>query len=384
MRARLVIPSAARDLPPQRQLHHARQIPRRAAPRNDKRKAALLNDKRKTVLLIASLFVLAAAASAPLTFPRDHGSHPDAKVEWWYYTGHLTGAAKREYGFQLTFFRAADLHLAHFAWTDVARRTFLYEEKSHLNLPGIASAALDRLDVTNEDWSVSESNGVHRLHARGRQGELDLELSPVKPPLLHGEDGISRKGPRANEYSHYVSITRFAASGRFRKSERWEKVQGTAWFDHEWGPGALPREARGWDWFAVQLDDGSELMLYRLRTATGATTPFSSGTFSPREGVPEPIRWNDLEFEETAFWKSPHSGARYPARWRIAAPSLGLDLEIEPQIADQELVTEQSTGVTYWEGTCRVVGTRRGRAVTGRAYAELTGYARRDVPGFAP
>jgi predicted secreted hydrolase len=193
MMARHVIPSATRDLPPGRPPNHAGQILRRAAPRNEKAKA---------VLPIALLFLVAAAAPAPLTFPRDHGSHSDAPVEWWYYTGHLRDSANREYGFQLTFFRAGDLHLAHFAWSDVARKSFQYEEKSHLGLPGIASAAADRLNVANEDWSVSESGGVHRLHARGRAGELDLDLSAVKAPALHGEDGISRKGPGGNEYSH--------------------------------------------------------------------------------------------------------------------------------------------------------------------------------------
>jgi predicted secreted hydrolase len=201
--------------------------------------------------------------------------------------------------------------------------------------------------------------------------------------VLHGDAGFSRKGPGADEYSHYVSITRLAASGRLRRGGKTESLSGTAWFDHEWGPGALPRDARGWDWFALQLDDGSDVMLYRMRAEDGRATAFSSGTFVPAHGAPQPIRWNEVEFGETAFWKSPRSGARYPAKWRIAVAGLDLDVEIEPQLPDQELVTEQSTGVIYWEGTCRVTGTRRGRAVTGRAYAELTGYARRDVPGSA-
>jgi predicted secreted hydrolase len=322
------------------------------------------------------------AAQSDLSFPRDHGSHPDDAVEWWYYTGHLRDASKHEFGFQLTFFRARDLHLAHFAWTEVDKGTFRYEEKSHLGLPGIAAAAPGRLDVTNEDWSASESNGKHRLHARGAAGTLDLELTAQKPPVLQGQRGIARKGPEAKEYSHYVSITRFAATGELQRGGRREKLSGTAWFDHEWGPGALPRDARGWDWFAVQLDDGSDLMLYRLRTETGEATRFSAGTFSPREGTPQPIRWTEVRLDQTAFWKSARSGARYPARWRITVATLGLELEVEPQVADQELVTEQSTGVVYWEGTCRVTGRRGGNPVTGRGYVELTGYARRDVPGF--
>jgi predicted secreted hydrolase len=335
------------------------------------------------LFLIAQIALLATQGSrSPLTFPKDHGSHPDAAIEWWYYTGHLRDGQKREYGFQLTFFRARDLHLAHFAWTDVTDRSFRYEEKTHLGLPGIAEAAEDHLSVSNEDWSAEEARGVHRLQARGRTWELELTLKPIKPPVLNGPEGISRKGPGEEEYSHYVSITRLEASGKFRNGDRSGTVSGTAWFDHEWGPGAMPKEAVGWDWFALQLSDGSDLMLYRMRGKDGRATRFSAGTFVSAKGEARPIAWQEVTLAELARWKSPRSGASYPSKWRIAAGSLGLDLEVTPLVADQELVTEKSTGVVYWEGTCRVSGTRSGRSVEGRAYAELTGYARADVPGF--
>ena len=334
---------------------------------------------------LLSLFTLprAAAPTSDISFPRDHGSHPDAPVEWWYYTGHLRDAGNREYGFQLTFFRVKELSLAHFAWSDVARKSFRYEEKTHLSLPGIASAAAGRLAVANEDWSAEESGGTHRLHAAGRGWELSLALAPAKPPVVHGESSVSRKGPGADEYSRYVSITRLKASGQMRNGSATSSLVGVAWFDHEWGPGVLPAGLSGWDWFALQLDDGSELMLYRMRATDGRATPFSSGTFVPRDGAPRTIRWGDVSLEETAFWKSSRSGGRYPARWRLRVASLALEVAVEPLLPDQELVTEQSTGVIYWEGTCRVEGTRQGRAIAGRAYAELTGYARPDVPGFA-
>ncbi len=328
--------------------------------------------------------VLLPAPPPSVTFPRDHGAHPEVPVEWWYYTGHLTDRAGASYGFQLTFFRVRDVHLAHFAWTDVSRREFRYEEKTHLGLPGIAWAEQERLDVSNEDWFAREGpGGIHVLTASGRAGDLELTLSPVKAPVLHGESGVSRKGAGPREFSRYVSITRLTARGSLRRGIRREPLSGTAWFDHEWGSGVLPAEAAGWDWFALQLDDGSELMLYRMRRSDGSATAFSSGTFVARRGTAVPVRWSEVRLSETKFWSSPHSRARYPAAWRIAVASIGLDVEVEPLLADQELETSASTGVTYWEGACRVKGLHAGRPVGGRAYAELTGYAGKDVPGTA-
>src|SRR5262249_52214064 len=150
-----------------------------------------------------------------------------------------------------------------------------------------------KLDVFNEDWSAKEdASGVVRLEARGAPGTLALTLTPSKPPVLQGDNGISRKGPGENEYSHYVSITRIAASGTLTRGGRREALPGTAWFDHEWGPGGLPEGAVGWDWFALQLDDRSELMLYRMRLKDGTASPFSAGTFVPASGPPKPILWS--------------------------------------------------------------------------------------------
>jgi predicted secreted hydrolase len=338
----------------------------------------------KKVLAAVFAALLPASAPSPIAFPRDHGAHPDVSVEWWYYTGHLSGGAGRSYGFQLTFFRVRDVHLAHFAWTDVARRRFQYDEKTHLGLPGIAAAAEGRLDVSNEDWSAKVgTDGSHVLAASGRAGQLELRLTPAKAAVLHGENGVSRKGAGPIEFSRYVSITRLTARGSFTSGSRTEPLAGTAWFDHEWGSGVLPAGAAGWDWFALQLDDGSELMLYRMRKPDGSATPFSSGTFVPPRGAAVPIGWNEVRLTESVYWKSPRSGARYPAAWRIAIAPLGLDVAVRPLVSDQELDTSASTGVTYWEGACGVRGTHAGRPVSGKAYVELTGYGGRDVPGLA-
>jgi predicted secreted hydrolase len=346
---------------------------------------AVLRVPRARLLVIASAFLFTAAADpGDVTFPRDHGAHSDAAIEWWYYRGHLRDSSKNEYGFELTFFRVRDLALAHFAWTDVARKKFRYEEKAHLVLPGIADAEAGRLSVSNENWSARESDGIHRLHAAGRDWELTLTLTAAAPPVLHGEAGISRKGPGEADYSHYVSIPRLSASGTVRTDKASEALTGAAWFDHEWGPGGMPAGVSGWDWFGIQLDDGSELMLYRMRAKDGSATQFSSGTWIPKDGPPRFLRWNEVSLKETAAWTSPKTRARYPSGWRIAVGPAALDVAVTPVLPDQELVTEQSTGVIYWEGACRVEGTRQGRPEAGRAYAELTGYARPDVPGFTP
>jgi predicted secreted hydrolase len=335
---------------------------------------------------IAALAALGVAS--PIRFPRDHGAHLEVPLEWWYWTGHLRGSAGREYGFQLTFFRLRDVHLAHFAWSDVASGRFTYEEKVHLALPGIAGASETGLDVFNEDWSAREtgpgSKSVQNLRVPTREGLLTLALTPAKPPVLHGEAGLSRKGPGPDEYSSYVSITRLKVSGAIEKNGKREPLEGRAWFDHEWGPGGMPAGIAGWDWIALILDDGSELMLYRMRRAdaSGSASPFSAGTFVPASGDPRPLNWKDVRLAPKTRWTSPRSKATYPAVWELAIPPLGLDVTITPLLADQELVTTESTNVTYWEGACKVDGTIRGRPAGGRAYVEMTGYAGPDVPGL--
>ena len=320
----------------------------------------------------AVLCLLLAAPVLPPTFPRDHGSHPEAAVEWWYYTGHLRDAAGKAYGFQLTFFRARDLHLAHFAWTDVGAGAFAYDEKTHLGLPGIAGASETGLEVFNEDWSVREDKGAVRMVAGRRDiGRLELTLTPAKPPVLHGGDGLSKKGPGDREYSRYVSITRFAATGALSRNGSRTALSGTAWFDHEWGPGALPAAAAGWDWFALQLSDGSDLMLYRLRRQDGAVDPLSSGTVVSLSGEARRLALPDFRIAGSGEWQSPRSGARYPARWRVQIPSEELDLEVRPALADQEL----DVSFRYWEGAVEIEGSRQGRPIRGRGYVELTGYA---------
>jgi predicted secreted hydrolase len=333
-----------------------------------------------------------------ISFPRDHGAHEDSRVEWWYVTGQLETAAGKRIGYQLTFFRtgvtddpaprassfaAKDLHLAHFARTDVTggkAGTFRFAERLHRDGPGAAYARTGRLSVANEDWRLEEVGGRLVLFARDAGDELSLVLSPEKPPVLHGPNGISRKGPDPDAVSRYVSLTRLASAGWWTSGGTSEAVTGLSWFDHEWGSGSIGKETQGWDWFALHLLDGRDLMLYRLRGAAGSGTPFSSGTLVERDGSVLQLSSKDFFIEEVARWKSPASGASYPSRWVLRVPRASIVLEVVPVVPSQELVTEKSTRVTYWEGACDVVSVSG--APAGRAYVEMTGYAGAGGLGF--
>ncbi len=313
-------------------------------------------------------------------------AHPDSRAEWWYYTGHLETSSRREYGFELTFFRTRlpdgdDLDAAHFALTDVAKRTFAWAEKLHRPFPGIADADATKLAVYEEDWGVHAEGRAHVLRARMPEGAIALRLTPTKPLVRNGAGGVSRKGPRPDEYSNYVSIPRLSVSGTFTRGASAEAVTGTAWFDHEFGPGGLPEDLAGWDWFAIQLSDDTELMLYRLRTKSGGESPFSQGTFIAADGRAFALRASDFSVEPRGTWRSPRTRATYPSGWRVRVPSRAIDVSVAPRVLGQELVTSRSTGVTYWEGACTAAGTASGAAVTGKSYVELTGYAP-EVPSL--
>ena len=325
-----------------------------------------------------------------LSFPRDHGSHDDARVEWWYVTGQLDTPSGRRLGYQLTFFRtgltdeprsarasgfaARDLFLAHFARTDVTSGTFRFAERIHRTGVGAAFAREDRLSVANEDWRLEEVGGRLILFASDGGEEISLVLTPEKPPILHGEGGLSRKGPEDEAVSRYVSFTRLRSEGWWTAGGKSEAVTGLSWFDHEWGSGSIGKDTAGWDWFALHLFDGRDLMLYRMRGRGGSPTSYSSGTLVEKDGRTAPLGAADFTIEETARWNSARSGASYPARWVLRVPRSGVAVVVVPLVRDQELVTEKSTRVTYWEGACDVTAPGGG-APLGRAYVEMTGYA---------
>ncbi len=272
------------------------------------------------------------------------------------------------------------LYLAHFALSDLTRQRFRYAEKLSRAGLGKAGAEPDRLHVWIDRWRAEApptEAGRHRLRAAEGDLAVELDLSPEKPPVAHGTGGLSRKGAEAGQASHYYSFTRMATTGRLTIGPESFDVTGASWMDHEFGSADLGRDLVGWDWFSLQFDNGTDMMLYRLRRADGSADPVSSGTFIDREGKGHHLSIGDFTLEPLSDWTSPTSKARYPQRWRLTIPSRQLALELTPRMAAQELATTRSTQVTYWEGAIAAAGTAGGQPVQGKGYMELTGYAER-------
>ena len=321
------------------------------------------------------------------SFPRDHGSHDAYRTEWWYYTGHLHTDNGRRYGFEVTFFRVGvvppdgagsrwDLHnlaLAHFAITDVDRRQFRYAEKLNRNSPFTAGAAADFLNVFNEGWSATTlADGSWHLAAANAGDSIDLVMRSRKPPAIHGENGVSVKAEGIGYASHYYSMTRLEVTGTLNR----QRCRGLAWMDHEFGSSNLRQDQQGWDWFSIQFDNDSELMLYQIRRRDGTPDPSSSGSLIGSDGSVIHIRKDQMQIESKDRWHSARSGATYPMGWRISVPAFGIAVDLDPLMRDQELITRSSTNVTYWEGAVDVSGSFGNNVVSGLGYVEMTGYDR--------
>lgn len=334
-------------------------------------------------------------------FPQDHGPHPEFRTEWWYFTGNLQDEGGRRYGFQLTFFRlglspqareresawATDqAYMAHFALTDVGGQTFCGFERFSRGAMGLAGAQGDPFRVWLETWQASgspadsASGGADlpegktfpwQLQAEEGGSALDLTIEPLKGIVLQGDRGLSAKGTEAGNASHYYSITRMKASGTLTFDGKARRVSGTAWFDHEWSTSALGEDLVGWDWFALQLADGTDLMFYRLRQTDGSVAPYSEGTLVNPAGDALRLGGEDTTIEPLRTWRSPESGAEYPVEWRMHVRPVGKDFAVRAVMSGQE----QNLSVRYWEGAVDVLD-EKGTEPSGWGYVELTGYAR--------
>jgi predicted secreted hydrolase len=311
-------------------------------------------------------------APVPLTFPRDDGAH-DTNVEWWYFTGHLFTEDGDRYGFEYVTFRArnGDLegYVSHFAITDNARREFHFDQRLR-GAPGVAGDVAP-LDLDLDGWTMRGGNGQFALAANMSGYAMRLDAAATKPAALHGGDGYIDYGNGTASY--YYSWTRMAVTGALDLGQGWRQVSGEAWMDHQWGDFATYQEG-GWDWFSVQLEDGTDAMLYLIRNADGEPLRVDGSIVDP-DGELSVLGEGDFVISADGEWTSPETGTTYPSGWTITIPDYELAMEVTPSLPDQELDTRATTGVIYWEGEAVVAATLKGKPVAGYGYVELTGYA---------
>jgi predicted secreted hydrolase len=322
-------------------------------------------------------------------FPRDHFNHPDFQTEWWYYTGNLKSADGHRFGFELTFFRQAvsrdpakagaweakDLYLAHLALSDLDGGKFYHAERTNRAGPGIAAVneALGR--IWNGNWQIQWNGRDQELSAVDARFQLHLTLHPEKPPVIHGENGVSQKAQGPGCASHYISLTRLVTSGAIQLANKKMEVTGISWMDHEFFTHQLDSNQTGWDWLSLQLDDHTELMLFHLRRKDGSIDPYSAGTYVDANGKTTHLRSSDFKLEPFGEkWTSPLTGAAYPIHWKIAIPKLGIELEAKTPLASQELAGNTKLAPNYWEGAIVLTGHRNAQPLEGAGYLEMTGY----------
>lgn len=304
-------------------------------------------------------------------FPRDHFNHPDFQTEWWYYTGNLQTAEGRHFGFELTFFRegvskdatgvwdVGDVWMAHLALSDMDGNRFLHTQRLNRAGAGIAGADLAQRRVWNGNWETQWSPDFksQTLRAVADRFSFELAVRTEKPPVIHGVNGVSQKSEGVGHGSHYISFTRLLTNGSITLDGKKFNVTGLSWMDHEFFTEQLAPDQSGWDWFSLQFDDGTELMLFRLRHEDGSADRFSAGTYVDRQGQATALTYRDFTATPGKTWSI------YPVEWKLQVPSLNIDVSISTRLPQQEL-----TGVvSYWEGAIEIKGTRKGAG-----YLEMT------------
>ncbi len=347
---------------------------------------ALLSRRDLLLAALAASSGLAPAWALPphmLQFPRDFGSHPELRTEWWYITGHAQAEGGRDFGFQVTFFRsrvdptqgmrskfaAQQLVFAHAAVTDLEGRALRHDQRIARAGLGGASASETDTALRLRDWSLLRGADGYTARIPASGFTLELRFAPTQPVLLQGRAGLSRKGPDKAQASYYYSEPQLAAQGRIVLDGQPFAVRGKAWLDHEWSEALLHPEAVGWDWIGMNLDDGSALTAFHLRRADGSAL-WSGGSFRAGDGTLRVFGPDEVRFEAGRSWNSPRTRARYPVQWRVRTPAG--EFEVRALLDDQELDSRGSTGGVYWEGLSDLLD-GQGRRV-GRGYLEMTGY----------
>jgi len=330
----------------------------------------------------AEVSYAAVVPGKALSFPRDHGAHPDFRNEWWYLTGWLRTAGGEELGFQVTFFRSrppfaagnpsrfapTQVYLAHAALADAKLGKLRHDQRAARGALGLAGAREDTTGCWIDDWKLELRDGAYVVAIAARDFTLQLACTPPGAPLLQGDAGFSRKGPAVEQASYYYSRPHLAVRGSIARGVSRETVTGSAWLDHEWSSTLMAAEAVGWDWIGINLDGGGSLMAYRMRDRKGGSL-YAGGTLALPGAAPVKLAPAGVSFSPLREWRSPRTGVAYPVGMVVNAG--GVDWTVEPLMGDQELDARTSTGTVYWEGAVRCL--REGRVV-GRGYLELTGY----------
>ncbi|MDT8388331.1 MAG: lipocalin-like domain-containing protein [Thiogranum sp.] len=321
-------------------------------------------------------------------FPEDHAAHPDYATEWWYLTGNLNSDSGRRFGYQLTLFRVGlrpgeaaqdsawrtnQVYMGHLAISDIDGNEHHSAERFARAAAGLAGSRLAPFEVWLGPWSMRGGADLFPLTVTAQDQGIGLALTlsrGEKPLVLQGERGLSRKSARPGNASYYYSYTRLPTAGELRLGDSAYPVQGDSWMDREWSSSALDQDQTGWDWFALQLEDGRDLMYYQLRNRQGGAHPFSRGTLVEKDGSVHPLRADQVTLVPQRDW-SAEDGAHYPVGWRLQVPDYQLDLEVNALIDDQLM----DHSVRYWEGAVGVSGSHRGRG-----YLELSGYTSYQEP----
>jgi len=318
-----------------------------------------------------------------LQFPRDEGSHPAFRLEWWYLTGWLNENAG-PLGFQVTFFRARpelkydnpsaftprQILIAHAALSDPARGRLIHAQRAARAGFDLAGAGEGRTRVWIDEWHLQQEGRAYRARIPAQDFSLDLLLDSVQPPLMQGESGLSRKGPARESASYYYSLPHLKVSGTIASGGKPRAVAGSAWLDHEWSSQYMEKEAVGWDWVGINLDDGAALMVFRMRDRNGGTF-WAGGTLRYADGATRVFKPGEVRFTPRRAWRSARTGTSYPVSWIVTAGDR--EFGIEPLFDDQEHDTRATSGTIYWEGAVRATS---GGKPAGLGYLELTGYWR--------
>lgn len=329
-----------------------------------------------------------ATAPIKLLFPKDFGPHEDYQTEWWYYTGNLETDSGRPFGYELTLFRRGltpglpnqqgsawrsnQVYFSHFTLSDIQNQQFYPVERFNRGAAELAGAQANPYRIWLDDWFVEEEQpGKLQLHAQGPEAELNLQVS-LTTPVLQGNNGFIVKGTEAGNASYYYSVVQQPTQGTIVVQGEPFAVSGSSWTDHEFATRPLSQGTQGWDWFSLQLEDGSALMLYGLRSNDASDLPESSGTYVNPEGKVLHLNSEDYQIQVLDRWISPKSRTQYPSKWAISVPKLDLEIQVAPMMNNQELLLS----TTYWEGAVGISGTQAQQPIQGKGYVELTGYDR--------